>query len=155
MNNEVMNISFSDMLNQWRTAPNKFSSNYFKTKVEIGEAYVRFYKQSFDQKKIPGTNRYWRNRKRNYNHPILNETGALKDSISYQLYEGGGLMIYTDENRFPVGRRKTGSKSYAAFHNEPDGTYPPNIQRQFIGDSPLIELKVQTMLYKIFDTILL
>lgn len=99
-------------------------------------------KKSFDLKKIPGTGRYWRNRKRDYPHPILNETGTLKESITYSLLEGSGLQIYTDETKFPVGRRKSGSKSYAAFHNAPDDTYPPNIQRQFIGDSPLIELKV-------------
>lgn len=149
-----IDISFQDMLNQWKTASSKFSANYYKTKLEIGETYVREYKRSFELRHIPGTNQYWRNRKRAYNHPILQETGTLKNSISYQLFEGGGLQIYTDESKFPVGRRRNGSKSYAAFHNNPDGTYPPNIQRKFIGDSPLIELKVQTMLLNLLKSIL-
>ena len=129
---ESADITFQDTLNQWKLAPSKFAANYYKTKIEIGETYVREFKKSFDLKKIPGTGRY----------PILNETGTLKESITYSLLEGSGLQIYTDETKFPVGRRKSGSKSYAAFHNAPDDTYPPNIQRQFIGDSPLIELKV-------------
>lgn len=149
-----IDITFQDMLNQWKIAPSKFAANYYKTKIEIGETYVREFKRSFDLKQIPGTGRYWRNRKRDYPHPILNETGTLRESISYQLFEGNGLQIYTDESKFPVGRRKTGSKSYAAFHNAPDGTYPPNIQRQFIGDSPLIELKIQTMLYNLLKSII-
>lgn len=149
----IQDISFEDMFNQWKTAPSRFASNYFKTKLEIGETYVREFKRSFDLKKEPG-GRFWRTRKHNYNHPILNETGALRESISYQLYEGGGLMIYTEENKFPIGRRKHDSKSYAAFHNSPDGTYPPNVQRQFMGDSPLIELKVQNMLYKLLQSII-
>lgn len=147
-------ISFEQMLNQWKTASSKFAINYYKTKIEIGETYVREYKRAFDIKQIPGSNNYWRNRKRENSHPILHETGTLKNSISYQLFDGDGLQIYTDESKFPVGRRKNGSKSYAAFHNSPDGTYPPNIQRQFIGDSPLIELKVQNMLYKLLQSIL-
>ena len=147
------NITFEEMLNQWKVAPNKFASGLFKTKLEIGETYVREFKRSFDLQKDP-RGKFWRTRKRNYNHPILNETGALKNSISYQLYEGGGLMIYTDENSFPAGRRKHDSKSYAAFHNFQDGAYPPNIQRQFMGDSPLIELKVQNMLYKLLQSII-
>lgn len=150
-----IDITFEDMLNQWKTVPNKFAANYYKTKIEIGELYVREYKRSFDLKQIPGTGKYWRNRKREYVHPILNETGTLKNSISYQLFEGDGLQIYTDESKFPVGRRKNGSKSYAIFHNSPDGSYLPNIQRQFIGDSPLIELKAQNMLYNIFQNLLL
>lgn len=150
----IQDITFETMLNQWKAAPSRFAVNYYKTKIEIGETYVREYKRGFDIKHIPGTSKYWRNRKRNYPHPILHETGALKNSISYQLFDGGGIEIYTDESKFPVGRRKHGSKSYAAFHNSPDGTYPPNIQRQFIGDSPLIELKVQNMLYKLLQSIL-
>ena len=120
---ESADITFQDTLNKWKLAPSKFAANYYKTKIEIGETYVREFKKSFDLKKIPGT-------------------GSLKESITYSLLEGSGLQIYTDETKFPVGRRKSGSKSYAAFHNAPDDTYPPNIQRQFIGDSPLIELKV-------------
>lgn len=150
----IQDITFEDMLNQWKLAPSKFAVNYYKTKIEIGETYVREYKRSFDLRQIPGTSKYWRNRKHEYSHPILQETGTLRNSISYQLFEGDGLQVYTDESMFPVGRRKSGSKSYAAFHNSPDGTYPPNIQRQFIGDSPLIELKVQNMLYKLLQSIL-
>ena len=100
---ESADITFQDTLNQWKLAPSKFAANYYKTKIEIGETYVREFKKSFDLKKIPGTGRYWRNRKRDYPHPILNETGTLKESITYSLLEGSGLQIYTDETKFPVG----------------------------------------------------
>ena len=100
---ESADITFQDTLNQWKLAPSKFAANYYTTKIEIGETYVREFKKSFDLKKIPGTGRYWRNRKRDYPHPILNETGTLKESITYSLLEGSGLQIYTDETKFPVG----------------------------------------------------
>ena len=46
-------ITFQDMLNQWKLAPSKFAANYYKTKIEIGETYVREFKKSFDLKKNP------------------------------------------------------------------------------------------------------
>lgn len=58
---ESADITFQDTLNQWKLAPSKFAANYYKTKIEIGETYVREFKKSFDLKKIPGTGRYWRN----------------------------------------------------------------------------------------------
>lgn len=47
-------ITFQDMLNQWKLAPSKFAANYYKTKIEIGETYVREFKKSFDLKKSLG-----------------------------------------------------------------------------------------------------
>ena len=64
-------------------------------------------------------------------------------------------MIYTDENKFRAnGRRNAAFKSYAAFHNDPTGTWPPNIQRKFMGDSPLVELKAQLILYNLLKSII-
>ncbi len=51
---ESADITFQDTLNQWKLAPSKFAANYYKTKIEIGETYVREFKKSFDLKKSPG-----------------------------------------------------------------------------------------------------
>ena len=45
---ESADITFQDTLNQWKLAPSKFAANYYKTKIEIGETYVREFKKSFD-----------------------------------------------------------------------------------------------------------
>ena len=47
---ESADITFQDTLNQWKLAPSKFAANYYKTKIEIGETYVREFKKSFDLK---------------------------------------------------------------------------------------------------------
>ena len=90
-----IDITFQDMLNQWKIVPSKFASGLFKAKLKIGEEYVKEFKRSFDLKKAPGDNgRFWplRKNEHRYHHELMNETGDLKDSISYQLYEGGGLI---------------------------------------------------------------
>ena len=93
-----IDITFQDMLNQWKIVPSKFASGLFKAKLKIGEEYVKEFKRSFDLKKAPGDNgRFWplRKNEHRYHHELMNETGDLKDSISYQLYEGGGSVSYT------------------------------------------------------------
>lgn len=56
------------------------------------------------------------------------DTGALYDGFSFEV----------NDDKITVGN----DVYYAKFHNDPTGTWDPNIQRQFLGNSEYIERQV-------------
>lgn len=114
-------------------------------KTEIGEISVKHFKQSFEKE---GFNdmpfQRWqplkRPRKRYTNRKILTQTGALKNSMQHS----GRLT----RNEWNVVVKST--KIYAKIHNEglmglAWGKYPFRMpKRQFMGDSNILDKKLQT-----------
>lgn len=151
-------ITPQQMLHQFKTLSNRFDVALLNTKQDVGRIAVDFFKKSFETGGFYMSGSKWAKRKHEYSWGILDNTGALKDSIVYELHEGRGLTIKTDESRFAPQRGTRNSNSYATFHNDPTGTWKLNqytdesqVQRQFIGRSPHLEKQILDRLSLIFQ----
>lgn len=133
----VKEISFQTMLKQLTVLPNKLDVVLLQAKIKLGTLYTKSYKESFEIKRFIGSGDPWPERKRNYIHPMMKETGSLQYSINWQPILGG-IMVYTNEGKYNPPKNNR-SRTYAAFHNDPTGTHGYNVQRKFIGDSKFIE----------------
>lgn len=152
MNKELaMRIRLSDMLNHFKTLPNKFDLQVSNAKLDVGKLYVEGFMKSFDDEGFIGSGKKWPRRKRNYTHPIMQETGSLKRSISFELIPSETIRIYTREHELNKDVKNGRKSSYAKFHNDQTGTWGNNVQRQFIGDSELLERQAIERLNMIFD----
>lgn len=156
-------ISTKQLVNQWRTLPNKFEVNVWNFEVKAGKAAVSVFRESFSLQRFNSSSQFgWRPRSDHKTHPILNETGSLRDSIKWKhLGEKGssetrGTRIYTDPNGFKHTKRHKGF-CYAAIHNAKSGTYTygstgvRSIQRQYIGHSTALKSKLQELSVILFD----
>lgn len=151
-------ITPQQMINHFRVLSNKFDVALLNAKQDVGRMAVDFFKKSFEVGGFYMSEDKWAKRKHEYNWGILDKTGALKDSIVYELHEGRGLTIKTDESRFAPQRGTRDSNSYAVFHNDPTGTWrlnqytdEPQVQRQFIGRSQYLEKQILDRLSIIFQ----
>lgn len=141
---------------QWEEMPHKLSLNAWNFEVKAAEAAKEVFLQSFDNAKFNATSAVaWPARKRAANHPMLNETGTLKKSIKWRSNKGSSdsenhsVTIYTDPSAFGTAARHKGY-CYAAIHN--DGKSSINIaQRQFIGDSDVLDRKLKELSVMIFE----
>ncbi|MGL5690346.1 MAG: hypothetical protein ACRDD8_05925 [Bacteroidales bacterium] len=147
--NKPTNISFEEMQQQWSRAGSIFDFALLFAKNDIGKWATDHFKQNFDEGGFDGGP--WAQRNHNYPHPTLNKSGELKNSISFQLEPGVGVVIYTDESKFSTQRGKRSSNAYAVFHNDPTGSWrinqfsdAPAIQRQFIGPTPALHEHIRT-----------
>lgn len=152
-------ITPKHMIAQWSHAVHKFQLNVWNVEVELGKAAAEIFQKSFDLKRLntKGSTR-WPSRTRKYKHPLMDETGTLRNSIVWKQIRGGGnemVRIYTDPGKFGTAARHPGF-CYAAVHNAPSGTYTygktgvPSKQRQFIGHSSELESKMKDLSIKIF-----
>lgn len=101
------------------------------------------FKKSFDDGGFYGTGKKWTSRKKNYPHPILYETGDLKDlmSVSPVKKESNGRYKASIRTNETYGRRYGKKRAgYAAVHNDPTSgmtvnqySSAPPVKRQFIG----------------------
>lgn len=156
------NITPKQLINQWKTLPNKFEVNVWNFEVRAGKAAVSVFRESFNLQRFNSSNQFgWRERKDRKPHPILDETGSLKESIKWKHLgakgsNAGGTRIYTDPNGFKHTKRHRGF-CYAAIHNAKDGTYMygktgvRSIQRQYIGHSTVLKSKLKELSVIIFD----
>lgn len=102
---------------------------------ELGQFYVKKFKEPFETKSFNG--RPWPAARRPKPHPLMIETGTLRDSIKAE-YQAPMLVISTNE----VCKDPKRSSSYAAFHNDPMlipqqklSGHGRNLHRQFMGNS--------------------
>lgn len=150
------------MIAHWAHASHKFQLNVWNMEVELGKAAVEIFQKSFEMKRLnTRSSSPWAPRKRRYKHPILDETGTLKNSIEWKYLNGnvgpnkGGIRIFTNPAKFGTAARHKGF-CYAAVHNAPSGTYTygatgaRSIQRQFIGHSSELQDKMKELSIKIF-----
>lgn len=150
---------------QWTHIPHKFEVGLWGFEATMAREAVAIFKRSFDLRRLNSDGApSWPERKKHYPHPILNETGTLKNSIRSRRLEQGvleakttrGVQIYTDPARFGTAKRHKGF-CYAAVHNAPDGKYTygksgaPSVQRQFIGHSTEIDDKIRECSMKLIS----
>lgn len=143
-------ITLREMMDHFKVLPNRFDLLAMNAKIDIGNIYVTHYKKSFEIKRFIGSGDPWPERKRSYKHPMMQETGSLKNSISFELVPDYGVRIFTREDELNKNVKRGRKSSYAKFHNDPTGTWGRNVQRKFIGDSTLIEKQVLLRLNKLF-----
>lgn len=147
---------------QWKHASHRFQLNVWNFEVELAKEAVDIFKKSFDLGRFNTNGSIaWKARRKNYAHPILNETGTLKNSIEWKYLSGDtagpkkGVRIFTNPNKFWTAARHKGF-CYAAVHNARSGTYTygktgvKSIQRQFIGHSTELNRKIKELTPKIF-----
>lgn len=159
---------------QWRTLPNKFETNVFNFETLIGAAAVDVFKESFTLRKFNSTGQApWPSRRDGRSHPLLYETGSLKQSIKVKKRSPKHkVVIYTDESEFffssrnvtdpykygaRVSKHRSRSFVYAAIHNLGGrgagaiGNAAYIQQRQFIGHSTVLENQLDYHSLRIFD----
>lgn len=155
-------ITPKQLAQQWLRLPNKFEVNVFNFETLMGNAAKKIFKDSFYLRRFNSASTFsWRARRDHKPHPILEETGNLKESIVWQHFQSGskrGVTIYTDPMAFKHSKRQYGRNfCYAAIHNAPSGTYTygntgvRSIQRQFIGYSTVVSDKISSYSIRIFD----
>ena len=155
-------ITPKQLARQWANLPNKFEVNIFNFETFVGNAAKKVFQDSFYLRRFNSSGTFaWRARRDNKPHPILEETGNLKNSIVWQRSSTGsqrGVVIYTSPFAFKHSKRQYGRNfCYAAVHNDPSGTHTygksgvPSIQRQFIGYSTILNDKISSYSIHIFD----
>jgi hypothetical protein len=152
-------ITPKQLARQWKTLPNRFEVNLWNFEVKAGKAAASIFKQSFFLHRFNDSGEFgWRRRKDRKTHPILVETGSLRDSIKWKHtgQKAAGVRVYTDPNGFTNTKRHRGF-CYAAVHNAPDGTYTygktgaRSIQRQYIGHTSVLKDKLKVLSATIFN----
>lgn len=148
-------ITLMQMASQWRYIPHQFDINLWNFEVEAGKLGRKVFQASFDMGRFNDTHSTpWAPRKRHGDgHPILFESGTLKNSIKWKQKKGKrkrGVTIFTDKMVFMRAVRHRGF-CYAAIHNDPDSTgvrtgRVANMpQRQFMGDSDVLAKEIEQL----------
>lgn len=155
-----VDITPAQFKSQWAGVINKISANTWNFQVVLSKKVEEIFKQSFVMGRFNSSgSQYWHRRTKSYPHPILNETGTLRESIKRKFVGTGvdkHVSIFTDPTAFKTSARHQGF-CYAAVHNAPDGTYyygaskVPSVQRQFIGHSSLVEEELKNLSDIIFQ----
>lgn len=154
---------------QWLRLPNKFEVNVFNFETLAGQAVKDIFRQSFHLRRFNSTGQAawqghsekWKWRKDYKPHPVLSETGNLKESIVWARDNKGSqrsVVIYSSPNALRGSKRQYGRNFYyAKVHNDPSGTYRygntgvRSKQRQFIGYSTVARDKLKSLSIHIFD----
>jgi len=165
MENKIgdLQISIPQFIAQWRTKPHMFQANLWSFEVKAGKTAQAVFRESFDLERFNKPNstpwkpraadlRAKKARKTIHIRPILTQTETLKKSITWKHLGGKnkplGVNIYTDPDKFWTSASHKGF-CYAAVHNDPSGTHSygntssPSIQRQFMGHSSTLRIKLE------------
>ena len=183
-----MKITLDEFCGQWVKGANfmplasRFEFNICNFATVAGDHTKQFFRNSFDAGGFYGSGTKWKPREskwgKKFTHPVLIDTGTLKNSIKSESKEvsingrrdngtrirrqGAKYYIWTAEISTPVkGKRgkKKGSGRYAAVHNsDPRLTgFTVNqyssrkpVQRQFIGFSPRLDAELRQFIPVIF-----
>lgn len=160
-----------------------FERQVFDFTYQAGRFAEDRFQQSFRQGGFYGTGQRWKERTsrwgRRRSHPVLQHTGLLKSSIDGTLHSDnkstrpapGRKAAFRRRITYTVeaapksvamkghrGVRRTGSTTYAAVHNAPDGTYWSNqyhksrsVQRQFMGHNSRLTAEIARYYAYIFN----
>lgn len=153
------------MAQQWAGAGSRLEVNLFNFGTLAGEAARSVFLKSFELHRFNSAGAApWPAHKRRPTvpHDLLDETGALKDSIKFKTggLEAGmyGATVYTDPSEFKREARNKDGKCFAAIHNEggrdtakpgSPASYIP--ERRFIGHSTILKDKLDSLVANIFD----
>lgn len=156
----AIKITPTQMMNHWVNAYHRFQVNIWNFEVEAARTAVDVFRGSFGIRRMnTDGSPYWEPRKRNYKHPILEDTGTLKNSIEWKFLNDTpgpkkGVRIYTNPNKFGTARRHKGF-CYAAVHNSADPSFRTGRvanmpQRQFMGHSTVLDKRLRLLTPTIF-----
>ena len=133
----------------------------------MGKIAQEEFQKSFDIKRFNSNgSTVWAARKRRKDekkyHPLMYETGSLKNSIKWKHAgkqgDPNGVIIYTDPNGFTHTNRHKGF-CYAAVHNGPDsyrtGSVKNMPRRQFMGYSTEVKDDLIKSSVEIFKRLLI
>ncbi len=146
---------------QWKTLPHKFQVNLWNFEVKAGKAAKEGFQKSFDIKKFNSKgSTAWASRSKHNKatHPLMVETGSLKNSIKWK-HSGdkdnpSGVLVYTDPKGFAHTKRHKGF-CYAAVHNGPKtfrrGKVRNMSRRQFMGYSSEVKDELLKLSHVIFQ----
>ncbi len=167
------------MAAQWQHTLHKLHLNVWNFEVKAGKVAQEIFQKSFDLKKFNSNDaKPWAQRSQysKGTHPLMVQTSSLKNSIKWKHKatrpgEATGVSIYTDPNAFGNTASHKGF-CYAEIHNGPghNGTKDWSTstvsdgrlrrdrvrnmpQRQFIGDSSVLDdelKKLSVMIFKGF-----
>lgn len=184
-----MKITLDQFVDQWakggssRGAVSRLESNVFEFTTLAGHYSKRYFATSFLYGGFYGTGRKWEVRQsrwgKKFTHPVLIDTGTLKDSIKAEGKEtritgwtdsrkrifkrGARYDIFTTEVSRPIQGKRGKSASryghYAAIHNT-DPRYSgftvnqysskKPIHRQFMGLNPSLDKEIERFIPLIF-----
>lgn len=178
-----MKLTLDQFVAQWAPGGNskrivsRFEVNIFDFTTIAGNYSKRFFQTSFMVGGFYGSGKSWEPRQSRWGkrktHPILIETGTLKNSIKFESKQishtgwtdsrkrifsrGSRYDIWTTEKSKRKGKNRYGH--YAAIHNT-DPRYSnfkvnghsnkKPVQRQFIGISPVLDKDIERFLHIIF-----
>ena len=154
----IRKITPQQLVNQWKGKRSRFDVNLWNFEIKAGEVAEKVFKGSFAMGRFNSSgSTAWPPRKSpKQSHPILNETGTLRNSITSKVRKRPRqVVIYTDPKKFGTAARHAGF-CYAAIHNSPDskgfrtGRAANIAQRQFIGHSTVLEeelKKIEPMIF--------
>lgn len=111
-----------------RMLPLKLEASLYKAKIDIGIMVINLFKSSWTNRGFIGGSTWPLRKSSRRTNPLMYDTGALYDGFSFEI----------NDDKITVGN----DVYYAKFHNDPTGTWGPNIQRQFLGNSEYIERQV-------------
>lgn len=164
----------SQFSKQWADLPHKFELNVEHFKSSIGPAVAEEFKRNFSRRAWGGSS--WPARKDHKPHPLLFETGSLRNSISVkrlhqkvkkkvEVHTNDEEPLYaqrnsTDPHRWGarISKRREYAFVYAAIHNEGGKIATPGSpashikQRKFMGDdSPAVDRIIRFYSRYIFE----
>lgn len=145
---KVKNIGIEAWANRWGNIAYisfRLDFNSLNFAIKGGKLAEQYFKRSFKHRTFYNANKErWAKRKQFYPHPILEETGELKNSIKYN--ESTNIpfkkTVTVGTNEKYGNRSKKRNPSYAAVHNEAwqktgywSNQYHKSrpVQRQFMG----------------------
>lgn len=150
---------------QWALLKHVFNVNAWNFEVAASKAAVSTFRGSFFLNRLNSSGSSpWPPRKKTPKpyHPMLHETGTLKNSITSRVdgrwsMKGGRHLqahAFTDHKKFGSAARHKGF-CYAAVHNSPDSSFRTGraagiAQRQFIGHSTVLDNELQKLTHLIF-----
>lgn len=155
-------ITPRQLAQQWLRLPNKFEVNVFNFETLIGNAAKKIFRDSFYLRRFNSAGTVaWKSREDKKPHPLLNETGSLKESIVWRRASDTGnkrsVIVYTNPLAFKGEKRNKRGICYAAIHNKGGEIAIPGSpasyirQRQFIGYSTTVADKISYYSIRIFD----
>lgn len=104
---------------------------------------------NFENEENNETGQNWNKVKRDVPPPILNVTGALKDSATRE----GDIKISGNTSSFEVSAIDSRGKEYASFHEDGENQHvsKEEFQREFVTQSDKLTEKQVNILIKIVD----
>lgn len=142
----------------WSAASHLYQVNKHNVLVELGKEAVDIFQGSFDKKGFNSNGEPhwtpWLGAHKSTS--LLEETGALRNSIKVKSIKNNKLTVFTDPRAFRTKPKRHKNFCYAAVHNDlgdesiPTPKKGPKVRRQFMGHSSYMDDKFKEVAPKFF-----